>query len=174
VPARFPASVRKRYEQLERFPKGYLVFGDAVCSFNPTYGQGMSVAALEAVALQACLDHGSGDLARRFFQKTSEVIDMPWSLVVGGDLRFSDVEGKRRPMKQFVNWYMNKFHFAAHCDPELASAFNYVIGLKASVKSLLRPCIARRVLVGNVKHRPALMFLISNLRVKNTLRREQM
>ena len=87
VPFKFPQSTRRRYESVDRFPRGYLVFGDAVCSFNPIYGQGMSVAALQATALDTSLSAGDDALAKRFFSAASKVIDAPWTMAVGGDLR---------------------------------------------------------------------------------------
>jgi hypothetical protein len=92
---RYPANLRLRYERLTRFPAGYLVFGDALCSFNPVYGQGMTVAAQEAALLRECLDAGDADLARRVFAAASTAIDTPWDIAVGNDLRHPQVAGPR-------------------------------------------------------------------------------
>ncbi|GIW52796.1 MAG: FAD-binding monooxygenase [Gemmatimonadales bacterium] len=82
VTYRFKASRRRRYEKLTRFPEGFLVFGDAICSFNPIYGQGMSVAAMEALDLQHELRRGGEGLWRRFFRRAARSIDNPWQIVV--------------------------------------------------------------------------------------------
>ena len=150
LPIKFPASSRRRYERITQFPEDYLVFGDAICSFNPIYGQGMSVAALQAVALKGSLVEGADRLALRFFREAAKVLEAPWTIAVGGDLRFPSVDGPRTPMVQFINWYLGKLHIAARRDPELTLAFQTVAQLLAQPPSLFRPKIVLRVLRGNL------------------------
>jgi len=147
---RFPASVRRRYEKLDRFPLGYLVMGDAMSSFNPIYGQGMTVAALEAVELASALAAGKADLARRFFPRAAKVIDTPWSMAACSDLRMPEVTGPRTFPVKVLNQYLAKLHRAAHHDPAVAMAFHKVGNLLAPPPSVLDPRIAWRVLRGNL------------------------
>ncbi len=150
LPIKFPASSRRRYERMKRFPEGYLVFGDAICSFNPIYGQGMSSAALQAVALKKSLVQGKDGVASRFFPEAAKVLDGPWTIAVGGDLRYSTVEGPRTPMVRFINWYLGKLHIAARRDPQLTLAFQKVAQLLSPPPTLLNPKTAFRVLRGNL------------------------
>ena len=147
--ARFPASVRRRYEKLETFPDGLCVFGDAICSFNPIYGQGMSVAALQAAALDESFQAGFS--ARDFFRRASKVVDSPWSIAVGSDLRIPETVGPRSKGVDFINWYMAKLHKAAHRDPVASAAFLKVANLVAPPPSVMHPKIALRVLMGNLR-----------------------
>lgn len=152
---RFPVSTRRRYERLRRFPAGYLVVADALCSFNPIYGQGMTVASLEALLLRRLLAAGSDDLARRFFRGAARVIDGPWSIAVGTDLRFPEVSGPRTPKVRFVNAYVHRLHVAAVADPVLGAAFLRVLNLVDPPTRLLLPGIVLRVLRGSVGRRAA-------------------
>ncbi len=149
----YPASVRRRYERLRRFPAGYLVFGDGLCSFNPIYGQGMTVCALEALALQDCLRHGEHNLARRFFLRAAQVIDIPWSLAVGNDLRYSAVDAPRGLMTRLMNGYVRRLHIAAWNDAAVALAFLKVVNLVEPPSRLLHPATGLRVLWGNLRRR---------------------
>jgi len=149
----YPANLRRRYERLARFPNNYLVFGDAICSFNPVYGQGMTVAAEEAVRLRDAVRAGTADLARRFFTAAAAVIDTPWDIAVGNDLRHPQVQGPRPAKVKFINWYIGKLHRAAEYDGTLAKAFLRVANLEAQPQSLLHPAIVSRVLAMNLRRR---------------------
>ncbi len=151
VAFRFPASVRHRYEHLTRFPDGLLVLGDAVSSFNPIYGQGITVAALEALALRRHLERGIQPQPRRFFADLARVVDVPWDIAAGGDLVFPGVPGRRTLKVRLVSAYLARLHAAAAHDASLASAFVRVIGMVAPPQSLLAPSVALRVLRGNLR-----------------------
>ncbi|WP_326551664.1 FAD-dependent oxidoreductase [Micromonospora sp. NBC_01813] len=145
VAFRYPANVRHHYERLSRFPDGLLVIGDAICSFNPFYGQGMTVAALQAQALREVLSTGSLHW-RRFFRQVARVVDVPWSIAAGGDLAFPGVVGRRTAKIRLVNAYLPRLHAAAVHDPTLSAAFTRVTGLLEPPESLLRPDRMLRVL----------------------------
>jgi hypothetical protein len=97
----FPASVRRHLDQLEEFPRGLLPFGDAICRFNPVYGQGMSVAAQEASLLHELLQKRLGEpdplagLAVAFFAEAATLIETPWALAAVPDLAHPSTEGHR-------------------------------------------------------------------------------
>ncbi|HET9005711.1 MAG TPA: FAD-binding monooxygenase [Actinomycetes bacterium] len=143
---RFPASVRHRYERLPRFPDGLLVMGDAVCSFNPIYGQGMSVAAVQALVVRRHLARGVEPQPRRVFRGLARVVEVPWGIAARGDLVFPGVQGRRTAKVRLVDADLGRLQAAAAHDAHLASAFVRVAGLVAPPRSLLRPGVAVRVL----------------------------
>ncbi|MBV9488480.1 MAG: FAD-binding monooxygenase [Verrucomicrobia bacterium] len=146
VSYRFAANQRRLYERMKRFPEGYLVIGDAVCSFNPIYGQGMSVAANEAKALDECLTAGTADLAKRFYARARKIIDIPWLIATGEDLRCPEVEGPRPPGSWIMNRYLDRVHAAASDDATVCRKFFDVLNLLAPPSSLMSPPLAWRVL----------------------------
>ena len=97
----FSASVWRHFERLETFPRGLLPFGDAICCFNPIYGQGMSVAAQEALLLRRLLGSGEGDplggIALAFFAEACGLIETPWAAAAVPDLAFPETKGHRPP-----------------------------------------------------------------------------
>jgi 2-polyprenyl-6-methoxyphenol hydroxylase-like FAD-dependent oxidoreductase len=141
----FPHSQRRHYEKLRRLPSGYLAMGDALASFNPIYGQGMTVVACEALALRAALKKGMDGLAPRFFKAAARVVDVPWQLAVGGDLALPLVPGPRPFPVKLINAYVARVQRVAVHDAVVAAAFVKVIHMLAPPPSLLAPALMWRV-----------------------------
>jgi 2-polyprenyl-6-methoxyphenol hydroxylase-like FAD-dependent oxidoreductase len=150
---RMPSSQWRRYDKMPRLPDGLLVCGDAICSFNPIYGQGMTVAALDAAALRDCLRRGGTDLPRRYFRASAKPIGVAWQLAAGSDLAFPEVAGRRsrsmRVTTRLVDWALT----ACESDPVVVVRFFKVNGLIDPPIRLLLPAFVYRVAVVNLRRR---------------------
>jgi 2-polyprenyl-6-methoxyphenol hydroxylase-like FAD-dependent oxidoreductase len=150
---RMPSSQWRRYDKMPRLPDGLLVCGDAVCSLNPIYGQGMTVAALDAAALRDCLRRGGTDLPRRYFRASAKPIGVAWQMVASSDLTFPEVTGRRsksmRITTRLVDWALT----ACESDSVVAARFFRVNGLVDSPIRLLHPAFVYRVVVVNLRRR---------------------
>ncbi len=153
-PSHFPASCRRRYDKLRNFPAGLLALGDSIAAFNPMYGQGMTVAALEAVALRTLLDRGPLD-ERKFFARAHRISDVAWKISTGGDLRFDAVVGRRTASGKVMNRYLDRLTLAARTDPVLSRQFLRVAGFIDGPQAFFKPSIVRRVLAGAKAPHPA-------------------
>ncbi|MDG5486532.1 FAD-dependent oxidoreductase [Mycolicibacterium gadium] len=153
TPSRFgyPESRWRRFDKLRRFPGGLLALGDAVCSFNPIYGQGMTVAVLQAEALRRCLQHGQSDLARRYFRTAAKPIGVAWQFAAGADLKLPEVEGHRPLAMRLTNTYADRVQAAGEHDPRVAAQFLRVVGLMDSPANLLRPGILLRAVTPRLR-----------------------
>ncbi|MDT3399935.1 FAD-binding monooxygenase [Streptomyces sp. B1866] len=137
---RFPANLRRRYERLAAFPAGLLVLGDAVCSFNPTYAQGITVAALGALTLRRHTASGRTPEAGRYFRDLArDAVDTAWSLAVGNDLGFPGVEGERTEQTRAQAAYMARVLDAATRDADIALVWGRVLGLVDPPEALMSP-----------------------------------
>jgi 2-polyprenyl-6-methoxyphenol hydroxylase-like FAD-dependent oxidoreductase len=145
----FPANVRRRYDRLRRFPDRYVVTGDAACSLNPVYAQGMSVALGEALTLARVLDHHRLDrVGPRFFRQAKPITGVAWLMATGADLGHPGVQGPRTAGWRLLNAYIRRAFGVAHRDPVVAEAVVQVIGMVSPPKHLMHPRIAWRVLGG--------------------------
>lgn len=143
----FFSNRRNRYEELDRFPDGLVVIGDAISSFNPIYGQGMSVAALEVLTLHHTLATGElDDLALRFFDRIEKIVNTAWSMAVGADSQYPQTTGPEPRGTAFFNWYLDRLATKAQTNGALREAFYRVYNMENNPLTLLSPGIIWQVL----------------------------
>ncbi|RFU40029.1 hypothetical protein DZF91_19135 [Actinomadura logoneensis] len=140
----------RHYESLDRWPRGFLVLGDALCRFNPVYGQGMTVAAMTTKAVADAIDGMDParihrDTARLQRVAAAQSADA-WGLAVGEDLRFPWTQGRPPGAKvKFLHQYMNHVVAAGNVDPATCRTIFQVFGMTAPPAALLKPSAVARV-----------------------------
>ena len=135
---RFPASTRRHYERI-RLPENLWVVGDSLASFNPVYGQGMSVAALEAVALARQLSRERVPPSHLVMGELAKIVDVPWQLAGAVDRKFASPAKPPARRDRFMAAYVDRVQAAAGHDPVVGRGFLRVSGLLDPPSALLRP-----------------------------------
>jgi 2-polyprenyl-6-methoxyphenol hydroxylase-like FAD-dependent oxidoreductase len=144
----YPSNRWRRYDKMKCLPEGFVVVGDAFCSFNPIYGQGMTVAAIEAKTLGDCLRAGDAELPRRFHRAAAKTIRVAWQTAVGSDLALPDVPGRPSLSMRLTNAYTDRVLRAAEVDPVVTRDFLRVVGMVCPPARLVHPAIMVRVARG--------------------------
>jgi 2-polyprenyl-6-methoxyphenol hydroxylase-like FAD-dependent oxidoreductase len=147
----FPASARRHFDRLAEFPRGLLPLGDAICRFNPVYGQGMSIAAQEACSLHGLLETRVNDsdaltgLASAFLSEAATIIETPWALAAVPDLAHPKTEGERPDdLEQSLAFSEALNHLAAE-DPAVHKLLFEVLHLLKPRSALGDPDLVERV-----------------------------
>lgn len=149
----YPTSRRRYFEELSELPGGYLALGDAICSFNPIYGQGMTCAALEAVELGRLLDEAGSEpgalgsqLSARYYRQAARIVATPWQFATGGDFGYPETGGERPRGVRLKNAYAKRVQLASMVDPEVRRVFTSVQHLIMPPAALMKPAMIARVL----------------------------
>ena len=148
---RLPSNRWRRYDQLDRIPDGLIVIGDAICSFNPVYGQGITIASLEALVLRDCLNEGQRNLAQRYFAATAKQIRVAWEMATTSDLALPEVEGTRTLSTRLTNLYTEGVLTAAEVDVVVAEQFWKVLNFVDPPGRLMQPALLARVAAANLR-----------------------
>jgi 2-polyprenyl-6-methoxyphenol hydroxylase-like FAD-dependent oxidoreductase len=157
---RIPQNRLIHFEKMPTWPERFIVLGDAVCGFNPTYGHGISVSAQAALALNDCLreqrqrkpDGDLTGLARNFQHKLYPVVSAPWLFTSGEDMRYPTTEGGKRDwMTRLVHWYVDGVMLYAIKSPNGHRTLIEVMHLLKPPAALLRPSILVNALAINIE-----------------------
>lgn len=144
----------QHYDKLARLPEGLAIVGDAVCAFNPAYGQGMTIAALGAITLQTCLQKQFSNsqfkvkgLTRNYQKQLAKVLKTPWLVATSDDFRWETTEGgKPDKITRFMHKYMDRVMLLSVHQPQVYKAFAEVMHMVKQPTALFAPGIIFGVL----------------------------
>lgn len=148
---KYPASRWRRFDKMDRFPSGILPFGDAVVSFNPTFGQGMTMTSLQAGHLKRALETPGGDVIRKFNRATAKSTFPVWQMNAIGDLTLHRATGPTPWWYKPVGGLFDQFLGAAETDPVLAEWFLRRFSLLDSLYMVPSPRLIGRTVRHNMR-----------------------
>jgi 2-polyprenyl-6-methoxyphenol hydroxylase-like FAD-dependent oxidoreductase len=148
----FRESIRRHFGRLDPLPRGLIPVGDSICRFNPVYGQGMTVAALEAAQLKRLLDERAdaadplAGLSTAFLAEIEPVIDAAWQMSAIPDLASPTARGERPGNLSFILQFGGALMELAAQDPEVHKLDAKVRQLMLPPSALMEPALVQRVM----------------------------
>ena len=141
------ASIRRHYER--GAPDGLVVLGDAACTLNPVYGQGISIAAFGALALrEGVRARGIGPGTARHVQAgIAAAAKDAWMMSSAADVRFpTTTGGPSGAVLRLQHRYLDRVIARAGRDQEVCARFSEVMTLVTPPGVLFRPKVVWPVL----------------------------
>lgn len=146
--ARFDENCWNHYENLKKLPYNLFIMGDSFASFNPIYGQGMTMASFGAINLDSILSSNKNNLARaskRYYAQMKTVIDHAWKISSIEDLRYPEVEGQRDISFNFIKKYIDKVHLVSSYSENVHRKFLEVQHMLKPASSMFAPLLMIKV-----------------------------
>lgn len=145
---RVPHITWRRFDKVGQLPKGLLLVGDTVCRIDPVFGQGMSIAVLEAMALQKLFRENVPlqEIIMKFQKQVAKIVSPIWKMVITEDFRYQGVTGRKPVGLGIQQWYAKNIFILSSQDKEIYDAFVNVMNLVKPTTALMRPRIVKKVL----------------------------
>ncbi|WP_051317333.1 FAD-dependent oxidoreductase [Ectobacillus panaciterrae] len=154
---RIPSQVRRQYEKMDRMPQAFLAIGDAYCRFDPVFGQGMTVAALEAQVLRQCLAEiqqtANIDLEKQYFSRCKRIIDTAWDMTITELYRHPQVVGRRPLGSSFKQWLSKGVFETSASNPKVYRKLVDVMHLMQGAMTLAAPSVLYEIIKHNFASR---------------------
>lgn len=141
---RVPHILWRKIDKVQKLPAGLMLIGDSLCRIDPFFGQGMSIAVLEALALQKIYQNQQQSQQKvidAFHKKARKIIGPIWNMVVTEDFRYPDTKGKKPLGLPFLQWYAKKVFLLSSENPKIYDSFIKVMNLTAPMTILMQPKI---------------------------------
>ncbi|WP_415406326.1 hypothetical protein ACLHDG_11230 [Sulfurovum sp. CS9] len=141
-----PKNKRRYFEKLKNPPQGIIALGDTVTVVNPIYGQGITVIALEAKALQKSLSSGLKNIEKRYYKNITPVINIAWDVTSGEDFRYPQVIGKRNFKHKMQNIYSKQLFILSGSNQKVWHCFAQVLHFVKHPINIFQPFMLYNVI----------------------------